>query len=362
MMLTARGVRVETAAVTDPGRDPDKQVNEDSHAVLVTPLGLLAVVCDGMGGHEGGQLASTTAIKTIETVLTASPPELPAVEGLRAAIEQANLAVYAIGDDTPTLSRPGATCVAFLLHSSVTEIAHVGDSRAFLLRDREVSRITRDHSVVQQMVDAGMLTEEQAQEHPDANRITRALGVGPQVEVELRGAPLVLQEGDVLALCSDGLSDLVHYRELAPHLGQLDLQAGCQALVELANARGGHDNITVVAVRVLALPKEDSLPPTVAGSSGTVKMPQHHGDGDGDGDTQSSIYDASALRPLAPAATTDPRRAFPGEEPTMNTVLPALSLPATPPLVPRGVLLGMVALTVAIVLGIALWALLGGHR
>ncbi len=351
MMLTARGVRVESATVTDAGRDPDKQVNEDSYAVAATPLGLLAVVCDGMGGHEGGQLASRTAIASIENVLSGSAQGMSALDGLRAAIEQANLAVYAIGEDQHISSRPGATCVAVLLHPPGAEVAHVGDSRAFLVRDGEVTRITRDHSVVQQMVDAGLLTEQQAAEHPDANRITRALGVGPQVEVELRGAPLPLQVGDVLALCSDGLSDLVHYSELAPHLSNADLQAGCQALVDLANERGGHDNITLVAVRVLELVQMDSLPPpTVA--SGTVKMPQMRSDGD----TQMSIYDPAELQ----------RRAAEIHEvsagrPRADSYDGRPSAP-TPPRFPRSALLAMIVLTAAIVVGVALWWLLGGHR
>src|SRR5690606_21337175 len=145
----------------------------------------------------------------------------------------------------------GSTAVVLTLAGREALIAHVGDSRAYRLRGGALERLTRDHSVVAALVAAGAIRPEHAERHPDANRITRALGISQELEPEL-SAPLFVSPGDVFALCTDGLSDLVSDAEIAEILGKGESpEASCKELVDLANARGGHDNVTVAIARVL---------------------------------------------------------------------------------------------------------------
>ncbi|MGC4065481.1 MAG: protein phosphatase 2C domain-containing protein [Polyangiaceae bacterium] len=235
------------------GGDPNKQVNEDAFRIVTTNEGLLAVVCDGMGGHLGGQLASQAAIHAIENTWLASGVGSDPRRRLGECIERAASEVYALGGTTATAERPGSTCVALWLSGRELYVGHVGDSRAYRLRERQLYRLTTDHTVVEAWILAGQLSREQAKGHPDAHRITRALGIAPTVEVELRPSEDV-RIGDRLLLCSDGLTDLVEDVELADWLGRAEsLDAIAESLINLANSRGGHDNITVLLVEVLGL-------------------------------------------------------------------------------------------------------------
>lgn len=240
---------VEIAVRTDPGRDPDKQVNEDSSTHKETGHGLLAVVCDGMGGHAGGKEASELAIKTIVEILEAAPAATSPGAALKRAIEEANARIWSM----PVAEagyRPGSTVVAVLLHHGGAEVAHVGDSRLYLVHAGAISQVTRDHSMVQELVDRNLIRAEDAAKHPDANKILRALGIAKAVEVELRPSPLAYVTGDVLVLCSDGLSDLVEPAEILQIAGSHPPAQAAGQLVDLANARGGHDNITALVVRM----------------------------------------------------------------------------------------------------------------
>lgn len=263
--MRAHGLAFEVAQLSDPGRDPTKQTNEDSAAYADTPAGYALVLCDGMGGHENGKLASETAVRTILSTLSSGTAASPA-SALRGAIEAAAREVYAVGADAPMGLRPGSTCVAVLLHAAGAEIAHVGDSRIYLWRSGSLERLTRDHSMVQQMVDIGVLSEEDAQRHPDANRITRALGMRPDVEVELRPTPVQLTAGDLILLCSDGLSDMLEDSEIEA-LCATNLPGGpaviAQRLVELANEHGGHDNVTVQIAAIQEAPPQPRIEPTL---------------------------------------------------------------------------------------------------
>lgn len=246
---TSKVPAVEIAVRTDPGRDPEKQVNEDSNAYVETKLGLLAVVCDGMGGHAGGKEASELAIKTIVEIVEAAPAVTSPGVALKRAIEEANAKIWAM----PTAEagfRPGSTVVAILAHDGGAEIAHVGDSRIYLIHGGAISQVTRDHSMVQEMVDRNIIRAEDAAKHPDANKILRALGIAKEVEVELRPTPLAYVNGDVFVLCSDGLSDLVEPAEILDLAGTNSAKQAAGQLVDLANARGGHDNITAMVVRM----------------------------------------------------------------------------------------------------------------
>ena len=240
---------VELAVRTDPGRDPDKQVNEDAAAHADATLGLLAVVCDGMGGHAGGKEASELAVKTIVEIVKAAPDKTQPRDALKVAIEEANRRVWAMPTNEGGY-RPGSTVVAILAHVGGAEIAHVGDSRIYLVHSGAITQVTKDHSMVQEMVDRNIIKAEDAASHPDANKIMRALGIAKEVEVDLRPEPIAYVAGDVFVLCSDGLSDLVNPSEILDVAGSRPAAQAAGQLVDLANARGGHDNITAMVVRM----------------------------------------------------------------------------------------------------------------
>jgi hypothetical protein len=147
------------------------------------------------------------------------------------------------------MQRGRRAVVAVLLHASGTEVAHVGDSRCYLVHEGQIFQLTKDHSMVQQLVDAGLLTPAQAAVHPNANQITRALGMSPEVEVESKPQPVSHVVGDAFVLCSDGLSDLVEPNEILQIVGSAPAAQAAGQLIDLANARGGHDNISVVILR-----------------------------------------------------------------------------------------------------------------
>jgi len=260
---TARQVVIDFAELSDPGRDPQKQVNEDAAGYAETQLGHLAVVCDGMGGHVGGRAASEAAVRTIIAGVTSSAPDASPAGALEAAIRAAGTVVHGLGGSGPDPARPGATCVAALVNERGAVIAHVGDSRILLVHDGALRRLTRDHSLVEELVAAGLLTPEQAAQHPEANKITRALGIEPTVEVEVHPGFVALTPGDVLLLVTDGVTDLVSdadLLELVRTRSVLGAAVLCQAVIELANARGSHDNCTIQALFVLEAPE----PPAAA--------------------------------------------------------------------------------------------------
>ncbi|OQB12261.1 MAG: putative protein phosphatase 2C-type [Deltaproteobacteria bacterium ADurb.Bin207] len=250
-------VSLAIASLSDPGLDPEKQVNEDACEARQLPIGTLLVVCDGMGGHVAGKEASEAALRTIFDQMQAASPDAHPGLALKNAIAHAGKVVFDLGGPSAML-RPGSTVVAVLSHPAGSEIAHVGDSRAYLIRDSQIHPLTRDHSMVQQMVDAGLLTEEEAKHHPDANKITRALGMSAIVDVEIRPSPLAHQQGDIFLLATDGLCDLVEPHEMlsmtmqARQVGSLD--QACQQMIALANSRGGHDNTTVLLGEILSCP------------------------------------------------------------------------------------------------------------
>ena len=261
---------IELALKTDPGRDPDKQVNEDSAVDAETKLGQLAVVCDGMGGHAGGKEASELAVKTILEIVSGAPEVAAPREVLKVAIEEANRRVWSM----PSIEagyRPGSTVVAILCHANGAEIAHVGDSRIYLVHAGAISQVTKDHSMVQEMVDRNLIRAEDAPNHPDANKIMRALGIAKDVEVDIRSEPIAFVAGDTFILCSDGLSDLVNAAEILDIAGSKPPQQAAGQLVDLANARGGHDNITAMLVRLKTTAAAGAAPTIVK----TVQLTQH---------------------------------------------------------------------------------------
>lgn len=252
--MTLPWPRIVVEERTDPGKEPEKQENEDAARYAETRAGHLVVLCDGMGGHSAGREASNLAIDTIVARVSAAPAGGDAGLLLATAVGEAGRRVFALGGAPDRIGRPGSTCVALLMHPGGTEIAHVGDSRIYVVRGGQIWPLTRDHSVVQEMLHAGLITKEEAVGHPDGNKITRALGMKDEVEVELRPDIVLQQRGDVFLTTSDGVTDVVADSDLLA-ISLLAIAAGspaqlCEQVVQLANARGGPDNITVQAVFV----------------------------------------------------------------------------------------------------------------
>jgi protein phosphatase len=231
------------AARTDPGKVRDH--NEDSvwPEEDGTTDGLVVVaVADGMGGHAGGEVASAVAL---ETAMTSGGE--PAMR-----IQAANLAVVDAASKRPKLQGMGTTLTLGVFDpDGDLDLAHVGDSRAYLWRDGALRQVSKDHSYVAEMIEAGKMTKEDAAHHPYRSVITRAVGLDPTVEVDTYG--VVLEDGDRILLCSDGLTDMIDDDTVGEMLGRFDTPAeAAEALVDAANEAGGIDNISVVIVDVAA--------------------------------------------------------------------------------------------------------------
>jgi len=232
--------------VTHAGRV--RPSNEDF--VSVCPdLGFFAVA-DGMGGHQAGEVASRQALQTLERFLrTYLSGCADAGVVLAEGVQEANRVVYQMSLNYPGCRGMGTTLSAVLIRDRRLYLAHVGDSRIYLLQKGRIAQLTEDHSAVQDLVRNGGLTEDQARQHPYRHVLTRALGVEPLVEVDT--ARLALQPQDLILLCTDGLSGLLDEEELSRIVYAFDRpDQAVSALVEQALARGGTDNISVVLVAV----------------------------------------------------------------------------------------------------------------
>jgi protein phosphatase len=234
-------MRVRVGARTDVGRVRER--NEDAYLVQEP----LYAVADGMGGHRGGDVASSMTVEALESV------ELPSDDPLASLVEEikkANVEVLRRGESDKELRGMGTTVTAFLTDDDRAYVAHVGDSRAYLLRDGSLQRLTRDHTLVERMVEEGRLQADEARHHPQRSILTRALGVDQDVQVDdLTLDPL--QAGDRILLCSDGLSAMVDEDVIERALlEEADPQAACERLVEAAIEAGGEDNITVLVLDI----------------------------------------------------------------------------------------------------------------
>lgn len=214
-----------------------------------TTRGRIFVVADGMGGHLGGREASGTAVEAIEATFFApaggAGGDVP--ERLRQAFEVANRRIYERAHNDPALYGMGTTCTALALEADRAWIAHVGDSRAYRIAENDIRQLTDDHTRVGEMVRRHLLSEEEAASHPSRNILNRAMGVHPEVEVDLFETE-PLRPGEAVLLCSDGLTGVPLDAIRATVLAHAPPEA-CRQLVQMANDRGGHDNVTVVIVR-----------------------------------------------------------------------------------------------------------------
>lgn len=206
-----------------------------------------AVLADGMGGHQAGEVASAIAVEVIGDELRAVADSGGALP-LQGAVELANAEIHRQAQQQPRLRTMGTTVVAVLLQGERLYFAHVGDSRLYRLRGGELQQLSHDHSLVQELVDEGMIDAEQARSSGQKNVITRALGLESQVEVAMGEAELL--PGDCYLLCSDGLSDRLRDEQIARLLDGESLPQLAQGLVDAANTAGGEDNISVIVIRV----------------------------------------------------------------------------------------------------------------
>ena len=243
-------------------------VEHETTATQVLELGaapILFAVSDGMGGALAGEVASRMAVDIVSDLLPQLQNHedyagLSLAELLRVAIEQANTAIHRESFTNPACRGMGATFTATALQDNQIFFAQVGDSRAYLIRNQKIQLITKDQSVVQQLIDMGEITEEEAAIHPRRNIILQALGAVHEVDVVVN--QLELSEGDLILLCSDGLSGKMSAEEMKEIvLSAENIEAACQSLTDLANERGGEDNITTILIKVTSeqqLPAEDT--------------------------------------------------------------------------------------------------------
>lgn len=240
---------MKIVAKTDKGKV--RKDNQDSYAAGELPGGVAwAVVCDGMGGAAGGNVASSIAVKMISEKIAASYQHGMSDNSIRnmliSVIETANASIYEMSCTVESLNGMGTTVVAVIIRDSTLYIAHAGDSRAYRISENSMRQLTRDHSVVQDMVEHGELTEEQAREHPGKNIITRALGVSEDIDVDF--SQEALDEKDVIIICTDGLTNYVETDDIYNATRDEHYYEFADRLVNLANENGGGDNITVVAM------------------------------------------------------------------------------------------------------------------
>ncbi len=241
---------MKLAGKTDVGRV--RQENQDDYRAGELPGGAVwALVCDGMGGAKGGREASQGACNVIENFFQEQYAQCGAGQEepfLKKALLYANRFVFQKAAHEEALAGMGTTAVCALVRSGNVYLCHAGDSRAYLIRDGKLTQLTHDHSYVQELVDCGTITEEEAEHHPQKNIITKALGVDYRLEPEFTAAKL--KREDRLLLCTDGLTNMVPVEEMEQLLAQGTFYDLPDRLIEAANANGGSDNITALLLAV----------------------------------------------------------------------------------------------------------------
>jgi serine/threonine protein phosphatase PrpC len=329
----------DTAGFTDPGRK--RRRNEDSF-VIDPPL---FAVADGMGGAQAGEVASRLAAAAFREFHGAD--DLDPEERLAAIIQEANRRIYERAAGDAQVSGMGTTITAALVVADALVIGHVGDSRAYRLRDGKFEQLTDDHSLVADLVRSGRITPEEADAHPQRSVITRALGTDQEVDVDTFTVPA--ESDDLFLICSDGLTTMVEDEEIRDLVMRAhDLEQAGKGLVKAANKAGGEDNITVVLFRVSGGP--DELEDTVVAS----------GNGRGhDEDLEDTLtgLDAPAIAAPAPAATLTERDWGPALDEDELASRPAPASAGEPRWGRRAVLAALGLAFVAIIFAVAFWAL-----
>jgi len=248
-------LKLEFAALSDIGQVRMK--NEDALGYYrpddekrLAEKGAIFVVADGMGGHQGGEIASKLAVETVVSLYYAlEGPDPTTILGECYAEANGKIFQKATGD--AELFGMGTTCTTMVVRGTEAFFAHVGDSRAYVLRNGDLFQLTEDHSLVGEMVRSGILSSEDAQTHPKRNVITRSLGTHQDLAPDFPSTPYTVADGDVFLLCSDGLTSMVPDEDVRRIVGGHGPADACRALVDLANANGGKDNISVQIVKIV---------------------------------------------------------------------------------------------------------------
>lgn len=245
---------LELANLTDTGRV--REINEDYYCYFEPEddeafrvKGRLAVVADGMGGHIGGQVASGLAVDTVKSVYASEPAQDPR-EALVTGFRKAHAAIHDYVREHPDLKSMGTTCTAAVIRDLQLYYGHIGDSRLYLIHNGAISQVTRDHSMVNRLLEEGKITQEEAAVHPDRNVLTAALGMQSQPSADFSQTPLDLWPGDIVLICSDGLHGLVSDEEMNAVARTASPRDACRTLVDMAMDRGGHDNITIQVLKL----------------------------------------------------------------------------------------------------------------
>lgn len=238
------------------------EINEDTVAFVIPAatemragLGLVAVLADGMGGQSAGEVASRMAVDSIIRCLPSLA--LPVPDALARCMADANGEIRARRAADPACAGMGTTCTILLLRDDALFLGHIGDSRAYLCRSGALQQLSDDHSAVRELVRNGQLTQAEARNSPMRNIILRALGLKPNIEPLIWNAGLPLQDGDILVMCSDGLTDGVDDDAIAATVSRLPPGDACRALIDAAMQAGGHDNISVGVFAVRGRPIQE---------------------------------------------------------------------------------------------------------
>lgn len=244
----------KAVADTDVGSVRD---NNEDHLLFIRPFdkkirktrGCLALVADGMGGHSSGEIASKMATEIISRTYFDS--KLEPLEALKKAFDKANKSIYQKAGKRSRLKGMGTTCTALVLKENQIYLAHVGDSRAYLLKGNELIQLSSDHTYVQHLLDSGKISHKESLTHPQRNVITKAMGTSPKVDADYKQISYDFEQGDRLLICSDGLYEYIQDQELGKILGGENIGELAQKLISIAKQRGGHDNISVLIVEAI---------------------------------------------------------------------------------------------------------------
>ncbi|MCE6991373.1 Stp1/IreP family PP2C-type Ser/Thr phosphatase [Dyadobacter sp. CY323] len=230
--------------------------------------GFLAIVADGMGGHAAGEVASQMAVETIAK--TYFERDETSEESLFLAFTKANRSIWQSATRNAHQKGMGTTCTALAIVDTKLFLAHVGDSRAYLLKKGQIFQLSKDHTYVQNLVDQGVITPSEAEKHPERNVLTRAMGTHGKVEIDVTALPHSFEDDDRLLICSDGLYDYLTNDEIAQLMLFPVLNEAAYQLIDLAKQRGGHDNITVLLAERVSPETFESLRPTEHAVAGVV--------------------------------------------------------------------------------------------
>lgn len=229
-----------------------RETNQDSHFTPEDESMPLFMVADGMGGHNAGEIASVKAIEKVKEWMKENTKELTSINKIEnsvaKSIEYANKYIFNYSKTANGFSGMGTTLTMGYVFNDKIIIGHVGDSRAYLIKDFDIMQITQDHSLVQQLIKEGKISQKEAKSHPQRNVITRAVGIGNEIKIDI--FTIDVNNGNVVVLCSDGLTNMLTEKDLAITFSEeKDVQKACKIVVEKAKFKGGNDNITVLGIR-----------------------------------------------------------------------------------------------------------------